>query len=56
MDVGTVERAFQLAPECSSLDELRSKLIGEGHFNIEVHLRGSLRKELRQLLSRGGPA
>jgi len=27
--VGTVERAFQLAPECKSIAELRTKLIRE---------------------------
>lgn len=47
---GTVERAFQLAPECRSMDELRSKLMKEGCTNIDSHLQGSLRSQLAKLL------
>ena len=43
--VGTVERAFQLAPECGSIDELREKLMTEGHTQIDAHLQGSLLKK-----------
>ena len=50
---GTVERAFQLAPKCRSMDELRSKLVDEGCFQIDAHLHGSLRSELKKLLGRG---
>jgi hypothetical protein len=39
---GTVERAFQLAPECSTIDQLRSKLMREGCTSIDAHLSGSL--------------
>ena len=52
--VGTVERAFQLAPECKSIAELRTKLIREGCSNIDAHLQGSLRKDLTKLLSSRG--
>ena len=48
--MGTVERAFQLAPECRSLDELRAKLMSDGHTNIDAHLQGSLRRDLKKLL------
>ena len=47
---GTVERAFQLAPECQTINELRAKLEREGHSGVEAHLKGSLRKELKALL------
>src|SRR5690242_131092 len=48
--MGTVERAYQLAPECRTMDELRSKLSREHCANIDAHLQGSLRRELRKLL------
>jgi hypothetical protein len=49
--VGTVERAFQLAPECRSNLELRNKLVREGHSNVDAHLQGrALRAELKKLL------
>lgn len=48
--VGTVERAYQLAPECRTMDELRAKLMREGCTNIDAHLQGSLRRELSKLL------
>jgi hypothetical protein len=50
--MGTVERAFQLAPACRTMDELRAKLVREGHTNIDAHLQGSLRRELRKLLKK----
>lgn len=49
---GTVERAFQLAPECRSIDELRAKLVREGCMNIDAHLQGSLRRDLAKLLKK----
>jgi uncharacterized protein YbgA (DUF1722 family) len=50
--VGTVERAFQLAPECRTLQELRARLLRERHTNVDAHLQGSLRKEISKLLKR----
>ncbi len=50
MAIGTVERAYQLAPECETVDELRGKLMREGFTNIDAHLQGSLRKDLQRLL------
>ena len=49
--MGTVERAFQLAPECRSMDELRAKLSKERCASIDAHLQGSLRRDLRKLLN-----
>ena len=49
--IGTVERAFQLAPECSSREEIRRRLVREGHTNVDAHLQGkALRAELKKLL------
>jgi hypothetical protein len=36
--MGTVERAFQLAPDCRTMNELRAKLVREGYTNIDAHL------------------
>jgi predicted component of type VI protein secretion system len=49
--MGTVERAFQLAPECKTMDELRAKLSREHFGSIDAHLQGSLRRDLRKLLN-----
>jgi hypothetical protein len=54
MTIGTVERALQLAPECRTMEEVRAKLVREGHSNIDAHLQGSLRRDLRKLLKSGG--
>jgi hypothetical protein len=51
MEIGTVERAFQLAPECRTVAEIRAKLVREGYSNVEAHLQGSLRRDLRKLLA-----
>ena len=50
MLIGTVERAFQLAPECRSIAEIRSKLVREGCTNVDAHLQGSLSRQLKKLL------
>jgi hypothetical protein len=47
---GTVERAYQLAPLCSTIDELRTKLVEERCENVDAYLQGSLRSELKKLL------
>jgi hypothetical protein len=51
--VGTVERAYQLAPGCRTMDELRAKLSKEGCPSVEMYLQGSLRRELSKLLKSG---
>lgn len=48
---GTVERAFELAPESATLEELRQKLKREGYSQVEEHLSGgSLRSDLKKML------
>jgi hypothetical protein len=50
--IGTVERAFQLAPEARSLDEVRYRLKREGYTQVEEHLSGAaIRSELKKLLT-----
>lgn len=46
-----IERAFQLAPECHSIEELRRKLTREGYADVEAHLRGrQIRSQILPLL------
>jgi hypothetical protein len=43
-----VKRAFELAPDCTSIDEIRSKLRREGYDGVVEHLQGgSIQKDLR---------
>lgn len=54
MGIGAVERAFQLAPDCGSLDEIRLKLKKEGFSAVEEHLAGPrIQAQLKQLLRTG---
>jgi hypothetical protein len=53
MHTGTVERAFQLAPESRSIDEIRIKLRAEGYSSVDEHLAGlaiqtQLKRKLRK--------
>ena len=44
-----VERAFQLAPSVSSVEEIRQALRHEGYSNIDAHLAGaSIRADLKK--------
>jgi hypothetical protein len=48
-----VERAFQLAPHYSSVEEIRKALKHEGYSNIDAHLAGaSIRADLKKLFGR----
>jgi hypothetical protein len=50
---GTVQRAFELAPDCTLIEEIRSKLKAEGHESIQEHLQGnSIQKQLRLTLGK----
>lgn len=50
---GTVKRAFELAPDCTSIDEIRSRLKREGREAIDEHLQGSsIQKQLKLTLGR----
>jgi hypothetical protein len=49
---GIVERAFQLASESRSVEEIRNKLRREGYTQVDEHLSGRvLRADLKKLLS-----
>lgn len=50
MAIGTVQRAFQLAPECTSIDHVRRKLKQEGYSAVDEHVQGSLTTDLKKLL------
>jgi hypothetical protein len=44
-----IERAFQLAPSYSSVEEIRKALRHEGYSNIDAHLSGaSIRADLKK--------
>lgn len=54
-----VERAFQVAGSCATLDEVRRMLKSEGFAQVDAHLAGrTIRGELVKLLGKkkaGGP-
>ena len=53
--LGTIERAFQLAPLCTSVDEIRKRLKSEGHSSVEAHLAGAkIRADLTKELKKTG--
>ena len=46
-----IERAFQVAPECQSIVEVRTKLRREGYIQVDAHLGGRLIKsQIKQRL------
>lgn len=46
---GIIERAFQLAPESSSIDDIRKVLRREGYSNVDAHLCGaSIKADLKK--------
>jgi hypothetical protein len=48
-----IERAFQLAPRYSSVDEIRKALRHEGYANVDAHLAGaSIRADLKKRFAR----
>lgn len=56
-DVGTVERAFQLARsgEFGTVEDIRRKLTSESHDSVQAHLSGNaIRNDLRRLISAAG--
>jgi hypothetical protein len=49
-----IERAFQLAPNLSSMKELRRALEKEGYSLVDAHLNGlGIKRELRKLYRNG---
>lgn len=54
--MNTIQRAFELAPSCSSTQELRHALEKEGHASVDAHLSGlGIKRELRKLYKSGRP-
>ena len=48
-----IERAFQLAPAVTSVEEIRKALRHEGYSNVDAHLAGaSIRADLKKRLAR----
>ena len=44
-----IERAFQLAPSSTSVDDIRKTLRQEGYSNVDAHLAGaSIKAELKR--------
>jgi len=44
-----IERAFQLAPEYTSIDDIRKVLRQEGYSNVDAHLSGaSIKADLKK--------
>lgn len=48
-----IERAFQLAPDFTSVEEIRKALRQEGYSNVDAHLAGaSIRADLKKRFAR----
>jgi hypothetical protein len=48
-----IERAFQLAPVSTSVDDIRKTLRNEGYSNVDAHLAGaSIRAQLKKQFAR----
>jgi hypothetical protein len=48
-----IERAFELAPSLSSVEEIRKVLRREGYSNVDAHLEGaSIRADLKKRFAR----
>jgi hypothetical protein len=53
MEKHIIERAFELAPGCGSIEDIRSALRREGYSHVDAHLAGrSIRADLTKLLNR----
>ena len=51
--VNIIERAFALAAECRSVDEVRQRLKREGYLQVDAHLSGrQIRSEIVSRLAR----
>jgi len=48
-----IERAFQLAPDSTSIDDIRKALRREGYSNVDAHLEGaSIKADLKKRFAR----
>ena len=55
--VNIIERAFQLASESASVEEVKRKLVQEGYLNVHAHLGGrQIRHDILSRLDRERPA
>ena len=51
-EMNIIERAFELAPQCGSVSEVRQILVREGYFNVEAHLTGrQIQQDIRSRLN-----
>ena len=49
-----IQRAFELAPQCATLTELRKRLTAEGFGNLHGHIGGrGTQRQLKALLNNG---
>jgi hypothetical protein len=49
-----IERAYELALESRSIEEIKKKLLREGYVNVHAHLGGrQIRQDLLERLNRG---
>jgi hypothetical protein len=52
-----IERAFELAPSCSNMNEVRMALRSEGYTSVDAYLTGrSIRADLTKLMNKRPPA
>ena len=48
---GTIERAFELAPDCVDINQVRTTLKREGYGSVDAHLSGrAIQADLRKRL------
>jgi hypothetical protein len=48
-----IQRAFAIAPECSTIEEVKRRLIREGYIQVNAHLSGrQIRREIITRLKR----
>jgi hypothetical protein len=53
MEIGIIQRAFELAPACRTVEEVRFKLKREGYSAVDDHLAGaSVQKDIKRLLKK----
>lgn len=53
--VGVIERAFKIAEQSRSIDEVRRKLVREGYSGVEAHLSGQqIKRDLNRRLNQQG--
>lgn len=54
-DVNIIERAFQIAADCASVDDVKRQLRREGYAQVDAHLSGrQIRLEISQRLRNQG--